>query len=114
RDLREGSAGRPSGRIRIPPRDLRKDPVGTTFGNDPRERPQEGSRAPVPGSPEGLTASGAAVPIAGGAGRAVLGRGGRGDMSSENVKVVSDIYEGFIRHGSLDNLMNSLHPDVVV
>jgi ketosteroid isomerase-like protein len=35
-------------------------------------------------------------------------------MSSENVKVVSDIYDGFILHGSIDNLLNSLHPEVVV
>lgn len=35
-------------------------------------------------------------------------------MSSENVKVVSDIYDGFIIHQSLDNLFNSMHPDVVV
>ena len=35
-------------------------------------------------------------------------------MSSENVKVVSNIYDGFILHQSLDNLFASLHPDVVV
>jgi ketosteroid isomerase-like protein len=35
-------------------------------------------------------------------------------MSSENVKVVSDIYDGFILHKSLDNLFASLHPEVVV
>jgi ketosteroid isomerase-like protein len=35
-------------------------------------------------------------------------------MSSENVKVVSDIYDGFIVHKSLDNLFGSLHPDVVI
>jgi ketosteroid isomerase-like protein len=35
-------------------------------------------------------------------------------MSSENVKVVSDIYDGFILRGSIDPLFASLHPDVVV
>jgi ketosteroid isomerase-like protein len=35
-------------------------------------------------------------------------------MSSENVKVISGIYDGFILHKSLDTLFASLHPEVVV
>lgn len=35
-------------------------------------------------------------------------------MSSENVKVVSDIYDGFILRGSIDPLFASLDPEVVV
>jgi len=35
-------------------------------------------------------------------------------MSSENVKVVSDIYDGFIIHKSLDALFASVHPEVVM
>jgi ketosteroid isomerase-like protein len=41
-------------------------------------------------------------------------RSDREIMSSENVKVVSDIYDGFILRGSIDTLFASLHPDVVV
>lgn len=36
------------------------------------------------------------------------------EMSSQNVQVVSDIYDGFILRGSIDTLFASLHPEVVV
>ena len=35
-------------------------------------------------------------------------------MASENVQIVSDIYDGFILRGSIDTLFASLHPEVTV
>jgi ketosteroid isomerase-like protein len=35
-------------------------------------------------------------------------------MSTDNVQIVSDIYDGFILRGSIDTLFASLHPEVTV
>lgn len=35
-------------------------------------------------------------------------------MSSQNVQLVSDIYDGFILHGSVDKLFASMDPDVTI